>query len=88
MGGVVSNRDGYGTKVWVTTGDKTQVRELISGAGYFFVNAKELYFGLDEADCIDLIEVRWTSGINQTFRNVNSKQTVLFKEEQDESART
>ena len=33
--GVDSNRDGYGTRVWVKTGDKTQVRELVSGAGYF-----------------------------------------------------
>ncbi|MCZ6817943.1 MAG: CRTAC1 family protein, partial [Calditrichaeota bacterium] len=74
--GVKSNRDGYGTKVKLTTDGKTQVRELVSGAGYFSANAKELYFGLGEASKVNRLEVKWPGGLVQTFGDISANQTL------------
>lgn len=74
--GVKSNRDGYGTKVKLTTDGKTQVRELVSGAGYFSANAKELYFGLGEASKVNRLEVKWPGGLVQTFDDISANQTL------------
>ena len=82
--GVKSNRDGFGTKVRIVTGNIVQVRELVSGAGYFSTNAKELHFGLGQANKIDLIEVKWPSGIVQTYKNIDPNQSILFIESSDD----
>ena len=75
-----SNRDAYGSKVKVTAGDRVQLQPLISGVGYFSANAKELYFGLGRNKMVDEIEVTWPSGEVQTFRNIQSNQTVTIVE--------
>ncbi len=75
-----SNRDGYGSKVKVKAGTRSQIRELVSAEGYFSSNAKELHFGLGKADKVDLLEIRWPSGITQTFKNVRPNQTILIVE--------
>ncbi|MCH7513543.1 MAG: CRTAC1 family protein [Bacteroidetes bacterium] len=82
--GVKSNRDGFGTKVRIVTGNIVQVSELVSGAGYFSTNAKELHFGLGQANKIDLIEVKWPSGIVQTYKNIDPNQSILFIESSDD----
>ena len=75
-----SNRDAFGSKVKISAGGHSQVQQLISGAGYFSSNAKELHFGLGKAQTIDQIEVRWPSGASQTFENVKPNQTILIVE--------
>ena len=82
--GVKSNRDGFGTKVRIVAGDNVLVSELVSGAGYFSTNAKELYFGLGQATKIDCIEVKWPSGIVQTYENIDPNQLILFVESTDD----
>ena len=78
--GVKSNRDGYGTKIRVIAGEKTQISELVSGIGYFSSNAKELYFGLGNVQKIKLLEIKWPSGIIQRFEDVMADQTLLIVE--------
>ena len=68
--GTKSNRDGYGTRVQIWTGEKMQVRELVSGQGYFYANAKELHFGLADAAKITKMRVQWPSGLVQEFQDV------------------
>ena len=78
--GTESNRDGFGTIVNVRTADKLQKQALSSGQGYFSSNAKELYFGLKEADTIDQIDILWPSGLHQSFQNIPARQTVYIVE--------
>ncbi len=78
--GVKSNRDGYGTKIRVIAGEKTQISELVSGIGYFSSNAKELYFGFGNVQKIELLEIKWPSGIIQRFEDVMTDQTLLIVE--------
>jgi len=78
--GTESNRDGFGTIVNVRTADKLQKQALSSGQGYFSSNAKELYFGLKEADTIDQIDILWPSGLHQSFQNIPARQTIYIVE--------
>ena len=75
-----SNRDAYGSKVKVTAGDLVTIQPLLSGAGYFSANAKELYFGLGRNKQVDEIEVTWPSGKVETFRQIKPNQTIYVVE--------
>ncbi len=78
--GTKSNRDAYGTRVWVTAGGKTQVQELVSGAGYFSADARELYFGLGKAEKVDELRIRWPLGSEQVFSDIPVNQRILIVE--------
>ena len=78
--GTESNRDGFGTTVTIHTNDKMQKQALSSGQGYFSSNARELYFGLKEAETIDQIDVEWLSGTKQSFKDIPARQTIYILE--------
>jgi len=78
--GVESNRDAYGAVVRLVAGKKSQVRELVSGAGYFSSNAKELYFGLGAQEKIDSLQITWPLGKRQSFQSISANQTILLLE--------
>ena len=78
--GVDSNRDAYGTMINVQTKKGTYRQSLVSGQGYFSNNAKELCFGLGKINTIDLIEIKWPSGLKQVFKNINPNQTLYITE--------
>jgi hypothetical protein len=82
--GQMSNRDAYGSKVKITLGQRSLVKPLVSGEGYFSSNANELHFGLGKADKVDKLEVKWPNGIIQTFANVRGNQTILIVEGKNE----
>lgn len=61
-----SNRSGFGARVSVRAGDNTYVQMHDGKSGYLSQSLLPLYFGLDEADQVDAIEVRWPSGQTQS----------------------
>lgn len=79
--GTVSNRNGFGTLVSVTTGGKTQVQELYSGGNYMASNARELVFGLGSAMQAEEVRIHWPSGRSEVLRNVSADQTLRIVEE-------
>ena len=78
--GTVSNRDGVGARVFVTTGDKTQFREQTGGVHFRAQNYQIIHFGLGSNDIIDKILIYWPSGIVQAIENVSSNQILTIKE--------
>ena len=78
--GVESNRDAYGTRVWIEAGGKRQVRELVSGAGYFSANAREIHMGLGSASVLKTLKVRWPSGKVQEFQAVQADRIITLVE--------
>ena len=78
--GVKSNKDGFGSQVVIHTANDVFSQSLVSGQGYFSSHAKELYFGLGSENKIDKIEIKWPSGINQSFNNIPSNQTIYVLE--------
>ena len=77
--GVESNRDGFGTRVFATTGEKRQTRELMSADGWLQDDLR-LHFGLGEATVVDQLEVRWLSGQVDVINNVPADQTIRIIE--------
>lgn len=63
--GQVSNSDGIGARIKVTSGDLVQVEQVRSGSSYLSQNDLRVYFGLGGRDRVDRVEIRWPSGIVQ-----------------------
>lgn len=78
--GVKSNRDGIGARVKVVSGDLTQIDEVRSGGSYISQSDLRLHFGLERRTKIDLIEVRWTSGVVDKITNANVNKIITVKE--------
>jgi len=78
--GVQSNRDGFGTVVNIRSNNMNQKQSLVSGQGYFSNHAQELYFGLGNSDMVDIVEIKWPSGLKQIFNDVSPNQTMHILE--------
>jgi hypothetical protein len=78
--GVKSNRDGIGARVKVVAGGLTQVDEVRSGGSYLSQNDLRLHFGLEKRTTVDLIEVRWPSGVVDTVNGISSNKVLTIKE--------
>jgi hypothetical protein len=77
--GVKSNRSAIGARVTARYGGKQQAQEVLAQAGYLSVNDRRLHFGLGAAQRVDL-DLRWPSGIRQTFSQVPLKSLVTIDE--------
>lgn len=78
--GTRSNRSGIGARVRVVTAGRAQVGEVMSGSGYYSQNDLRLHFGLGPAKAVDLVEVRWPSGVTQTIRDAKPNQVLRIEE--------
>jgi len=65
--GTKSNRDGIGARITAKTGGRTFVDEVRSGSSYSSSNDMRVHFGLGSATKVDSLEVRWPSGLTETF---------------------
>jgi hypothetical protein len=63
--GTVSNRDGLGATVRVTSGGRTLTKYNDGKSGYLSQSSLPLYFGLGDAQKIDRVEIVWPSGRKQ-----------------------
>ena len=80
--GSKSNRDGLGAKVVLQAGDRHFVRFHDGKSGYLSQSSMPLYFGLDNQEVIDKIEIDWPSGKKQTVAGpIKTNQTLTIKED-------
>jgi hypothetical protein len=68
--GTKSNRLAIGARVTVRTGKLSQISEVKSGSGYISQNDLRLHFGLESAEKMDEVAVRWPNGSSETFKDV------------------
>jgi hypothetical protein len=78
--GTKSNRDGIGAKIRVKIPDRILVDEVRSGSSYNSNNDMRVRFGLGSATKLDWVELRWPSGLTETFRNVRLDSVNILKE--------
>lgn len=78
--GIVSNRDGIGAQVFVTSGGQTQLREKSGGIHRFAQHYQRLHFGLADNTNIDEILVKWPSGVEQRIENIPTNQLLRIVE--------
>jgi hypothetical protein len=75
-----SNRGGVGAQVRVTSGGRTQLRMVDGGNSFAAQSTARVHVGLAGATSIDAVEVRWPSGLRQTFRNVPADRILRIVE--------
>ncbi len=80
LNGTVSNRNAIGARVTITAGGVTQLREVRSGSSYLAHHMQRLHFGLNTADMIDSLTVRWPAGLVEVFNNVPADQILELTE--------
>lgn len=79
--GTVSNRDGIGATVTVTTDATRELQLLSAGSSYLSSNSKTLTFGLGAYASAREVIVEWPSGLRQVVRAVARNQTITVVEE-------
>lgn len=80
LNGVKSNRGGVGARVKVVSGDLVQKDEVRSGDSYISQSDMRLHFGLEKRTKIDLVEVRWPSGVVDKITTAKVNSIVILKE--------
>jgi enediyne biosynthesis protein E4 len=84
--GTKSNRSGIGTRLRCvvqmpgTTAPHQQIDEVRSGGGYFSQNDLRVHFGIGKAEKIDLLELRWPSGLVETLKDLPPNQLIYVQE--------
>ena len=78
--GTASNRDGIGARVWAKADGTVVVKSTHAGSGFLSTNSPWLTFGLGSHEGLADIEVRWPSGLVETFEDLDVRQTVALTE--------
>jgi hypothetical protein len=78
--GTKSNRDGIGARVKVVAGTLVQIDEVRSGGSYLSHHDLQLHFGLGNLEKVDMIEIRWPSGLVEKIADIKADQAVVVKE--------
>lgn len=80
VGGAGSNRDGYGAKVTLTSGGKSQSAWMRSASSYCSQSESVLTFGLGSQPLADEIVVKWPSGKVSKVGQISAGSTAVIKE--------
>jgi enediyne biosynthesis protein E4 len=84
--GVKSNRSGIGARLRCVTrvaGEAkphSQIDEVRSGGGYFSQNDLRVHFGLGAAEKVELLEIRWPSGLVEALKDLKVNQLYYVTE--------
>jgi hypothetical protein len=81
--GVESNRNGIGARVEIHAEGsdwETQIRDVKSGDGFWYMSTLNTHFGLGETDALDMVVVKWPSGTIDYIQNPAINQPLLVVE--------
>lgn len=87
--GVKSNRTGIGARIKVLARTNPadpaakpllQLDEVRSGGSYYSQNDLRMHFGLDKAETVDLVEIRWPSGQVDHWKNLAANKLYVLEE--------
>ncbi|WP_162919985.1 FG-GAP-like repeat-containing protein [Hanstruepera ponticola] len=78
--GVISNKDGIGSKIEISINGEKQYRYTLCGEGYISQNSNSEFFGLGTNTIVDYVKVTWLSGAVDYFENVNANQQLNILE--------
>jgi enediyne biosynthesis protein E4 len=78
--GTVSNRDGLGSRLRLTTANGTQFNHATTSVGYGSSSDKRVHFGLGSSSQAERLDVWWPSGVRQTVTNIRADQVITVRE--------
>jgi enediyne biosynthesis protein E4 len=76
--GAAPNTGAIGARVRLTTGSRSQLREVKAGSSYLSQNDLRAHFGLGAAARADRIDVVWPGGQTESFAAVAANQIVTI----------
>lgn len=79
--GVYSNPHGIGATIYVTSGDKTQMRHIASGDSFTAQHTYTQHVGLGDAERVEEVRVHWPSGREQVLQNILVNKHLVIREE-------
>ncbi len=80
--GTISNRDGIGSRLTISTSIGKQYEFTMLGEAYNGQNSFTEFFGLDTVTVVDTLTVQWQSGHIDTLYDIDANQTILVVEGQ------
>ena len=83
-----ANINGIGNRVWVYTGDQTQLYEQQVTRGFQSSVENQLLIGLNDNQKIDKLVVQWTDGKTQTLRGVKADQLLILNHQDARQPKT
>jgi hypothetical protein len=78
--GVKSNRDGIGAQVEIGTDAGKQYATVTTASSYESSSDPRVHFGLGNAQSVNLLRIRWPSGVIQTLKDVKADQFLAVTE--------
>ena len=75
--GTKSNRSAIGARVKVVAGELTQYAEIKSSGSYLAFSDLRVHFGVNDAENVDLLEIRWQSGVVDSATNLTVNQRFI-----------
>ena len=78
--GIVSNRDGIGTKVIISTAGVQQRQMVHTGSSYCSQSEMILTFGLGQAEVVDWLEVIWPSSTIDKYTHITANTLLTINE--------
>ncbi len=78
--GTLSNTNGIGARVQITSALGTQIRDVKSGDGFKYMSYLGAHFGLAEDEVVEEITVFWPSGIVDVIKGVAANQVIDITE--------
>jgi hypothetical protein len=82
--GVKSNRNAIGAQITAKAGDLVVYREVKGSEGFGATSSFRQHLGLGKGTKVDVLEVRWPSGVTQNFRDVPADHILALQEDQPE----
>jgi hypothetical protein len=78
--GVQSNRNGIGARIEVISALGTQIRDVKSGDGFAYMSTLFAHFGIGEDTEIELVRIKWPSGIIDEIESPTINGTLTVTE--------
>lgn len=78
--GTESNRSAIGSRIQIYHEGTMQMDEVMAGSSWCSQNSMTLHFGLDEAQIIDSLMIRWPNGLEEMYYDLDVNQTYDFTE--------
>lgn len=78
--GTVSNTNGIGARVQITSALGTQIRDVKSGDAFSTMSSMTVHFGLGPNTVVEEVRVRWPSGLESVLNDVPVNNTLTIVE--------
>ena len=72
-----------GTRIRILAGSISQIREVEGGGSYLSQSDLRANFGLGKTARAESVEIKWPSGLQQIFHNVDADKFYLIEEGKD-----